>query len=422
MNKDIHDQPLSGANAQAAEHFDNACALLRRYIDDPSVPAQAALAAAPEMTMGHVLMAYLNLLGTEPLAIPAAQAAHAAAAVLPATEREALHVRAVGALSHGRWHEAGSVLEDITARHPRDLLALQAGHAIDFFTGRTRMLRDRIARAESHWHEGMPGHHAVLSMLAFGLEENADYADAERYGKRAVELEPLDGWGWHAVAHVMEMQNRRADGVAWFTRDTQAWSERSFFAVHNWWHLALFHLGLEQIDEVMALVDRRILGNASPLVLDMVDASAMLWRLQLRGVAVGERWQALADRWAAVSADSSYAFNDMHAMMAFVGADRTADAERLLAAQQRALARDDDNREFLRDVGIDATRAMHAFAHGHYDDAVQSLRRVRPLAQRFGGSHAQRDIIDLTLIEAASRAGDNALADALRRERAFLRH
>ncbi len=422
MIKDIHDQPLSGANAQAAEHFDNACGLLRRYLDDPSVPAQAALAAAPEMTMGHVLMAYLNMLGTEPLAIPVAQVAAAAAAALPATEREALHVRAVGALSHGRWHEAGSVLEDLSVRWPRDLLALQAGHAIDFFTGRSRMLRDRIARAQAHWHDGMPGHHAVLSMLAFGLEENADYADAERYGKRAVEMEPLDGWGWHAVAHVMEMQNRRADGVAWLKRDTKAWSERSFFAVHNWWHLALFHLGLDQIDEVMALVDARILGNASPLVLDMIDASAMLWRLQLRGVPVGERWKLLAERWAAASADSTYAFNDMHAMMAFAGADRMADAQRLLGAQERALQRDDDNREFLREVGVDATRAMHAFAQGRYGDAVQALRRVRPVAQRFGGSHAQRDIIDLTLIEAASRGGESSLADALQRERTFLRH
>jgi hypothetical protein len=90
----------------------------------------------------------------------------------------------------------------------------------------------------------------------------------------------------------------------------------------------------------------------------MIDASALLWRLQLRGVPLGERWQALADRWAAVSADSTYAFNDMHAMMAFVGADRSADAERLLGAQQRALGRDDDNREFLREVGLDATRAF----------------------------------------------------------------
>jgi hypothetical protein len=80
------------------------------------------------------------------------------------------------------------------------------------------MLRDRIARAESHWHAGMPGRHAVLAMLAFGLEETADYARAETLGRLSVELEPRDGWGWHAVAHVMEMQNRRRDGIDWLTR------------------------------------------------------------------------------------------------------------------------------------------------------------------------------------------------------------
>ena len=420
--QDLHGHHLSGADARAAEHYERACALLRCYRGDPLADAQAAIAQRPDMTMAHVLAAYLNLLGTEPAAVAAAQAAHAAAATLPADEREGLHVRAAGRLAQGRWHDAGRILEDLSARYPHDLLALQVGHQIDFFTGASRMLRDRIARAQPSWHDGMPGHHAVLSMLAFGLEETGDYGNAEIYGRRGVEQEPHDGWGWHAVAHVMEMQHRRRDGVAWLTSQTPAWSEGSFLAVHNWWHLALFHLGLGQIDEVLALVDQRILGGASPLVLEMIDASAMLWRLQLRGVAVGERWRALAERWTAVSAHSMYAFNDMHAMMAFVGADRMGDAEHLLMAQQQALEGDTDNRLFLREVGIDATRAIHDFATGRYADAVERLRNIRPVAQRFGGSHAQRDVIDLTLIEAASRDGQRALADALRCEREFLVH
>jgi tetratricopeptide (TPR) repeat protein len=420
--QDLHGHRLSGADARAAEHYERACALLRCYRGDPLADAQAAIAQRPDMTMAHVLAAYLNLLGTEPAGTAAAQTAHAAAAALPADEREGLHVRAAGRLAQGRWHEAGRILEDLSARFPHDLLALQVGHQIDFFTGASRMLRDRIARAESAWHDGMPGHHAVLSMLAFGLEETGDYGRAEIYGRRGVEQEPQDGWGWHAVAHVMEMQHRRRDGVAWLTSQSPAWSEGSFLAVHNWWHLALFHLGLGQIDEVLALVDERILGGASPVVLDMIDASAMLWRLQLRGVPVGERWRALAERWTAVSAHSIYAFNDMHAMMAFVGADRMGDAEHLLLAQQHALGGDSDNRLFLREVGIDATRAIHNFATGRYADAAERLRTIRPQAHRFGGSHAQRDVIDLTLIEAASRAGQSALADALRREREFLAH
>jgi hypothetical protein len=219
----------------------------------------------------------------------------------------------------------------------------------------------------------------------------------------------------------MEMQNRRRDGIAWMTQDMPAWSEGSFFAIHNGWHLALFHLGLEQIDEVMALLDQRVLGSASPLVLDLIDASALLWRLHLRGVNVGERWDAVAARWADVSTASTYAFNDLHAMMAFVGADRMGDAARLLDAQQQALAAGGDNAGFLKDVGLGATQAIHQFALGRYAEAAELLRRVRRDAARFGGSHAQRDVLDLTLIAAAERAGDTKLADALRRERAVAR-
>jgi hypothetical protein len=417
----IHDSlghAYSGATAQSLEHHELACADFRCYINDPLAGAQQALAASPDMTMAHVLVAYLNLLGTEPAGNLAAREALQAALPLPADEREALHVRAVAHLVNGRWHAAGLVLEDLSIRYPLDLLALQAGHQVDFFTGHSRMLRDRIARAEGAWHLGMPGYHAVQSMYAFGLEETGDYTRAEAIGRRAVGLEERDGWAWHAVAHVMEMQNRRRDGVAWLGARPQTWSDGSFFAIHNWWHLALFHLGLDETDEVLKLVDARILGTESAVILDMIDASAMLWRLHLRGIDVGNRWQALADRWSVVAEAGNYAFNDLHAMMAFVGADRQADAARLLATQARALQLDGDNAQFLCDVGRAATQAVHAFGAGRYAEAAQLLRPLRSKAYRFGGSHAQRDVIDLTLIEAAERDGQKLFADALKRERA----
>jgi tetratricopeptide (TPR) repeat protein len=418
MNADSLGLAFSGATAAALDTLDTATAQLRCYVGDPLALAQKATAQAPEMTMAHALVAWLNLLGTEPAGLAAAAEALAIARTLPATAREQAHLMAIEHLVHGRWHAASRVLEDLSIDHPLDLLALQAGHQVDFFTGHSRMLRDRIARALPAWSAAMPGYHAVMGMLAFGLEETAAYGEAEKAGRRAVELERRDGWAWHAVAHVMEMQNRRREGVAWLGQDVPAWNEGSFFAVHNAWHLALFHLGLGDTDQVLELADQRILGSQSPVVLDMVDASALLWRLALRGVDVGDRWQSLADRWSAVSERSHYAFNDLHAMMAFASCERDQDVAHLQQAQADALLQPNgDNVDFLRDVGLDATQAVLAFVRGEHADAVQRLRRVRPRAHRFGGSHAQRDLIDLTLIEAARLDGQQALMQALLNER-----
>jgi hypothetical protein len=419
--KDIQGHALSGATAEALDPFEQGNHELRCLVDDPLASARRALELAPRMTMAHALVAWLNLLGTEPAGLAEARAALQAARALPADERETQHLNAIEQLVAGQWHAASRTLEDLSIRWPLDTLALQAGHQIDFFTGHSRMLRDRVARALPAWQAGRPGHHAVLGMFAFGLEESGDYARAESFGRQSVQLERRDGWGWHAVAHVLEMQDRRRDGVEWMRSDIGAWSDGSFFAIHNAWHLGLFHLGLEQIDEVFALVDQRILGSRSSVVLDMIDASALLWRLQLRGIDVGERWLALAERWAPLAEAGNYAFNDMHAMMAYASAGRDDLAQRLLAAQADALHAPGDNAGFLRDVGADATLAMQAFVQGRHGDCVELLRPLRSRAHRFGGSHAQRDLIDLTLIEAAARDGQQLLAEALRHERAALR-
>src|SRR6185295_2934922 len=132
--------------------------------------------------------------GTEPAGVPVAKAALDAALDLPATLQEHGHLVAIGELANGGWHAASRTLEDVSIDHPHDLLALQVGHQIDFFTGNARMLRDRISRALGDWSPSMPGYHALLGMYAFGLEEMGDYAHAEVTGRQAVETEPRDSW------------------------------------------------------------------------------------------------------------------------------------------------------------------------------------------------------------------------------------
>lgn len=419
---DIAGHPVSGATPASLDHLETALHQFRCYIGDPVATLDAALAASPEMAMAHLFKAWLHLLGTEPAGLAVARECHAAAAPLVRSERERGHLAAVGQLIKGRWHAAARTLEDLSIEHPHDTLALQAGHQIDFFTGDSRMLHDRIARALPAWSPAMPGYHALLGMLAFGLEETGRYERAEKIGRECVEREPRDGWGQHAVAHVLEMQNRRSEGVAWMRGNQAAWTDGSFFAVHNWWHLALFYLGQDQVAETLDLLDGPIMGSGSAIVLEMIDASAMLWRLQLRGIDVGDRWSALAERWSPLATAANYAFNDMHAMMAFVGSGRSACADALLEAQAAVIdaqgEHSGDNAEFTLEVGHAATRAIKAFADGQYSLAVRLLRPIRNIAHRFGGSHAQRDLLDLTLIEAARRSGQQRLAQALLAERA----
>lgn len=417
--KDAHGYQLTGCNGEAQALLDQALAQFRCLHAASLATTEAALQASPELVMGHVLHAWLYLLGTEAAALPVARASRDRALALPHNEREARHLHALGLLMDGRWYAAGRALEDLSVDYPHDLLALQAGHQIDFFTGDARMLRDRIARVLPDWSLEVPGYHALLGLYAFGLEESGDYRLAERLGREAVALQPDDAWAQHAVAHVLEMQGRREEGIAWM-RGNPAWQQDSMLAVHNWWHLALHHLEMDDFDSVLALFDGPLNGHGSTLALELIDASALLWRLQLRGVEVGQRWSGVAERWAAMAADGCYAFNDFHAAMAFACAGRDDLLDLLHDAQRRACGRADDNARFTAQVGAPAVAAVEAFVEGDHARCIDRLRGIRNQAQLFGGSHAQRDLIDQTLIVAAQRAGQQGLARALQRERLML--
>jgi tetratricopeptide (TPR) repeat protein len=417
--KDQRGAACSGASRNAIGLYDRALAEFQCYRFDPVSTVKQALAESPQFTMAHLLHAYLHLTGTEPPALELARASIERAKQLPASERERRHIAAAESLAAGEYARACDRLEDVLLDDPRDALALQVAHLFDFFRGDARSLRDRPARVLAQWSRDVPGYHAVLGMQAFGLEECGDYQRAEDRARRALELEPFDGWAHHAIAHCYEMQGRRVDGLRLMAEREQYWTADSFFALHNWWHRALFHLGLDQVERVLALYDERIRGNRSQVVLELIDASALLWRLMLRGVDVGARWQELADAWQPMVQDSFYAFNDLHALMAFVGAERWPQVDARIAALEAWVGRNGSNGTMTREVGLPLALGFAAFGRGRYAEAAERLRPVRALAYRFGGSHAQRDIVDLTLLEAARRGGNAVLARALESERVF---
>jgi len=182
------------------------------------------------------------------------------------------------------------------------------------------------------------------------------------------------------------------------------------FSFHNWWHLSLYHLDRGETDRVLEIYDTGVRPQSSDVVLEMLDASALLWRLHLDGVDVGDRWVGLADTWEGTVEDGYYAFNDAHAMMAFVGAGRDASADALLATMTRAAGEAGTNAMMTRDVGLPFAQAIRAFGRQEYGQAADLLAPVAPIANRFGGSNAQRDVLQRTLVESAIRGGRGALA------------
>ncbi len=412
--------PVSIGNRAAIDALEAAHEESLGFHGDPVASIDKVLADHPDFVMGHVFKAAMltqametRIYGTMVAALEAAEALKS-----KANDRERAHMAAVRAWVEGDFHGAVAFWEEVLFTHPFDLLALQLVHLSDVLLGHISNQRDVVARVFPLWNEGMSGYEWVLGFYSFGLEECRDFSRAEEMGRRAVAMRPKNPYAIHAVAHVLEMQGRQQGGIWWMTSREDDWAHDNF-RNHLWWHLSLYHLDLGQIEQVMHIYDTKLCsGDAGIEKYEELDAAALLWRLTLLGVDVGNRWHRLADKWAPSANDTLYAFNDVHAMMAFAADQRSAEIETLLGANDRYVEHANDaNTAMLREIGLPFCRALQAFAEERYGDTVDLLLPIRYKTHRLGGSHAQRDVIAWTLVEAALRARRYDLALGLANER-----
>jgi tetratricopeptide (TPR) repeat protein len=402
---------LGAANEQGVALFDEAVEELVALTGDPVTKAAAAAEAG--LGLACSLKAYLRCYGTSRTAYADARAC-LDEAPKPICGRDAAHHQAASAWARGDLEAATRHLEGALLLNPRDLLALKVAQDLYFFLGDGVNIRDVAARVRSAWPRGAPGAGYVEAMYAFGLEECGDYRAAERHGRAALDADRRDVWAAHAVIHVLEMEGRQLEGISFVRGSAPDWGP-SYFAPHNWWHHGLFHLELCREPEAVAVYEGPLteLGLANPLY--QVDAASLLWRLSLQGTYLGKHAEELADAFEETLGDSTYCFNDWHAVMALGLAGRLSTAKRLLADLPGSAT--GTNKTTLERAGLDVTRGFLAFASGEHKLAAELLSQARPNASVVGGSHAQRDVIDLTLLAAASAAHDNALVRALTAER-----
>lgn len=446
---DRHGHAMTDTGAEALVHYEQALDDLLFFRPRIMETTRSVLDAAPQSVMGQTLAAYLGVLGTEERDAVAARESllRFRSGLDPErlTSRERMHLTAATAWLDGDIHGAGRILGDISIAFPRDALALFAGHQHDFLTGDAQRLRDRVGGALDAWDEDDPHRGPLLGMYAFGLEESGHYEHAEEVGLAALAQNPRDVWGIHSVVHTYEMRGRFTDGIRFLDARTDDWASGTLLTVHNWWHYALYALESGDTARVLAIYDSALHHDRSAgAAMELLDAAALLWRLYLAQDEQSARWERLADAWENRQDGPHYAFNDAHAVMAYVGAGRIAQAQRLvqdraswLAAQPDASGRPhgahhadqahdahhahSSNRTMTADIGLPVCRALIAYGQQEYARAADLLLPVRHRLNEFGGSHAQRDAIQRTLVEASLRAGRTELARTLISERIQLR-
>lgn len=391
---------VSGATPAAVAAYENALAATLAWRTGASAPLERAIADAPEFVMPLILQAYTLLCSRDGGRVRSARTVLERAAILPANEREAAHLVAIASVLADDYDAAKHALTEVLRRHPHDALALHAAHAFDYLTGDVEQLSGRVAALLPEWSSDMPGYHAVLSMHAFGLVESGDYDGAESAARAALASNPADARAHHVMAHVFEMTERADAGVQWMHEHQASWAEDNVAATHCWWHLGLFLIEAGRVADALAIYDHRVRLGRSDEVADLIDASALLWRMQLRGHDVGARWAELAEVWSSHIDDAFCSFTDLHAMLAFVGARDWACARRLEGLLAVRASWPTRHGKTTRLLGLPACRALMAFGRGDYARAISLFASLPALAHRLGGSHAQRDVMHLTLLRA----------------------
>lgn len=415
MHEDRWGHPLTTTSAEAAEAMTRAVESYVGWRTDVMEHIGAAIAADPDFALPYAAKGILICSLRKPELHGKAQAMldAARAARPPASARERRYLAALEASIRGEVTAAASHYEAIARENPHDLFALRLAQFELFWVGEVEWMRDISERAAPHWSPDIPGYSAYLSIRAFGLEETGAYAPAEAHGKEAVARDPADCWGAHAVAHVLVMQARLAEGVAWVRGLADNWGRANHIRHHNWWHLALFHVERGEWDAALEIYDRRLRDLDSPLMkavpdfyVDIQNDVALLERLELRGVDVGDRWQPIAELARPRIGNHASPFTSAHCALALAAAGHEAEARELIAAM-RAFVAENPNALAPRYAlaALPAAEAAVAHRRGEYARVIDLLYPARRNLWMMGGSHAQRDLFFQLLADAALREG-----------------
>lgn len=421
QHHDCRGLAVTAADQEAVDRFDAVTTGFLAHAKATPAALCACLEADEDLTIAHAARGlFCVLLGQKRFLAPARDAlasARASAQARGATDRETVFIAALADAIEDNPFSAVDRLNRLVEREPLDALAIKVAHSLQFMLGQSAGMRASLEAALPAWREDIPDSGYILGCYGFALEETGDYRAGEVSGRRGVAMAPDDAWGWHAVAHVMEMQGRAREGIAWLGGFEDRLPNVNNFGYHVYWHKALFHLELGDLEQVFRLYDTAIRENRTDDFRDIANAASLLMRLTFDGVDVGDRWEELADLAAGHLDDHQLTFADAHYAMALAGAGRRDALADMIKAVEAAGEGDGHGARMMRRFALPLVKGAAAFGAGDFSAAQETLAAVRSSLGEIGGSHAQRDVFEQMLIESALRAGNRGAASGLLHER-----
>lgn len=401
MLRDIQGLVVTTDSTAAVVAIDRFIQQSLTYGKDAEAAILQAIAADPACAIAHAYAAAHYLCQENAIARQQALPHLKAAQQFKTTEREQLYIRSIAAWAEGAIFRAIGYHEELAQCFPHDLISVQQGQYHYFYQGDATALLN-IAETVLPANSQNP---YLLGMLAFGLEQCHRLSEAEQVGRRATLINSHNPWAHHAVAHVLETQGRAAEGITWMETYAPTWEScNSMLYTHNWWHIALFYLAENEMQQVLNLYDQRIWGRANQhSSKDQVGAISLLLRLELRGVQTDDRWQQIIPYLLPRLHEHALPFQDLHYVYALARAEQGKLAHEMLVSMYAyAQTLELTLRRQWTEIAIPVAQGMIAHATGDWQKTVRYLQSTLPKLWAIGGSHAQRQMFEQVYLDALS--------------------
>jgi hypothetical protein len=364
----------------------------------------AAAAADQESCMANVYagMLWMLLEAPEGAARAAQYLAAATRAASSATRREQLNCAMLRAWVDDDLERSIRLCDQLSDEFPRDLAIVKTHQYFEFNRGNApEMLR--IALKVGAANSDVP---YVYGMKAFGYEQCHLLEEAESEARSALAMRRKEPWAQHALAHVLLTRGRMDEGAQFLEEAAGTWiGLNSFMLTHLWWHLALFYLSQGRDSEALKLYDEHCWGVAKNYSQDQIGAISLLARFEIAGLDVGSRWHDLGDHLQARAQDTIQPFLSLQYLYGLARARRPQAKTLLEAVREYAERAPAFTRSVWREVALPGCEGLYCYAQGEFERAWHLLSVAVPRMAEAGGSHAQRDLFEQILLDAALKSG-----------------